>query len=58
MREGTGTQSEITYIGKQQATVEQWMMLLPIFEVCAGEKGYDGGGRNREVWRYQEAAEK
>ena len=35
VREAAGTQSEMTYIGRRQATVSQWVMLQPIFEVCA-----------------------
>ena len=52
------TQLEITYIGILQATVAQWVALRPIFEVCAGENGYDGGGLRREAWWRQEASEK
>ena len=33
--EAAVTQSEMTYIGIQQATVAQWVALRPIFEVCA-----------------------
>ena len=30
----------------------------PIFELCAGDKGYKGGGLRRDAWWCQEAAEK
>ena len=52
--EASGTQSAMTYIGRHQATVVQWVALRPIIEVCAGEKSYGGvdtggrlGGTNR-----------
>ena len=38
VREAAGTQSAMTYIGRRQAIVEQWVALPPIFEVCAGDK--------------------
>ena len=48
----------MTYIGRRQATVAQWVALRPLFEVCAREKGYEGGGSRREdLWR-QEVIEK
>ena len=37
-------QSEMTYIGIRQATMAQWVALRPLFEVCAGGKGYKRGG--------------
>ena len=43
MQEVAGTKLVITYIGRRQATVSQWVALQPIFEVCTGEKGYEGG---------------
>ena len=58
MREATGLQSEMTYIGRWQVTVAQWVALRPLFEVCAREKGYGGGGRRRADWWHQEATEK
>ena len=58
MKEMVGTHSEMTYIGRQQATVAQWVALRPIFEVCSGEKVYKGGGRRREDWWLQEATER
>ena len=49
---------EMTYIEIRQANVAQWVALRPIFEVCAGEKGYKGGRRRREYWWRQEETEK
>ena len=46
------------YIKKRQATVEEWVPLRPIFEVCEKITGYEGGGRVREQWRIQRAAER
>ena len=34
----------------RQATVAQRVMLRPIFEVCAGDKGCEGGGRRMKDW--------
>ena len=54
VRETAGTQSVMTYIGRQKATVTQWGALWPLFEVCARDKGWKGvdtggrlGGANR-----------
>ena len=58
LRETAVTQLEITYIGILQATVAQWVALRPIFEVCAEDKGCEGGRRSREACWLQEAAEK
>ena len=49
VREASGTQSSMTYIGIKQATVAQWVDLRPKLEVFAGEKGYKGGGCRREA---------
>ena len=35
VQEAALTQSEMTYIGRQQVTVVQWVVLCPIFEFCA-----------------------
>ena len=35
----------------------QWVVMWTVFEVCAGEKGHEGGGHRRGVWWCQEAAE-
>ena len=43
VREAAVTQSEMSYIGRLQATMAQWVALRPIIEVCTGEKGYEGG---------------
>ena len=53
--ESAGTQSEMTYIGRRQASVENWVALRPLFKVCAREKVYEGSGHMREAWWYQEA---
>ena len=34
------------------------MALQPIFDICKMETGYEGGGRLREPWWRQTAAEK
>ena len=39
-----GMQFEAMYIGCRQGKVSKWVELIPIFEVCAREKGYEGGG--------------
>ena len=44
------TQSEMTYIGRRQGTMAQWVVLRPIFQVCTKGKGYEGGGRKRGAW--------
>ena len=36
----------------------QWLALRILFEVCARETRYGGGGRRRETCRHQEAKEK
>ena len=48
----------MTYIGRHQSTVAQWVDLPPLFEVCTREKGYKGVGRRKETWWHQEATEK
>ena len=32
------------YIELRQETVAQWVEINPLFEVCARETGYEGGG--------------
>ena len=44
VQEEVGTQLAMNYIGRQQGAVAQWVELQTIFEICAGEKGYEGGG--------------
>ena len=56
--EAAGTQSAMTYIGRQQLTVAQWVALRLILEVCAGKKVYEGGGSSRYAWWRQEASDK
>ena len=34
-----GMQLEATYIRRRQGTVLQWVVLIPIFDVCVIEKG-------------------
>ena len=58
IRESAGTQSARIYIEQRQATVTQWVVLYPLFQVCARDTGYAGGGRRRKVWWRQEATEK
>ena len=58
IREAAGTQSARIYIDRRQATLAQWVALHPLFELCARETGYEGGGRRRKVWWRQEATEK
>ena len=48
--QAAGTKSLREYIDKRQATVAEWVALRPIFEVCAKETGYEGGGKLREPW--------
>ena len=43
VQEAVVMQSLMDYIGRRQATVVQWVVLRPIFEVCAGEKDYERG---------------
>ena len=39
VREAAGMKSEMTYIWIRHATVAQWVVLRPLFEVCARDKG-------------------
>ena len=41
--EEAGTHLVTTYIGRRLGTVVQWVSLRKFFEVCAEEKGYEGG---------------
>ena len=45
MLQVAGTQPLRTYIDRRQATVAEWVATRPIFEVCAQEIWYEGGGR-------------
>ena len=35
---------------KKKGTVEHWVALRPVFEVCIRETGYEEGGRMRDAW--------
>ena len=37
-------------------TVAEWVAIRPIFDVCARETGYEGGGRLQVPWWRQKAA--
>ena len=50
VQEAVGTQLARNYIERRQATVAQWVALRPLFEVCARETWYAGGGSRREAW--------
>ena len=50
--------SDIIYIEQRQATGAQWVVIHPLFEVCARETCYAGGRRRREAWGHQKATEK
>ena len=58
VQEAAGTNSVMTYIGRQQTPVTQWVALRTIFEVCAGKTGYKGRGCRREAWWRQVASDK
>ena len=53
--EAVVTQSKRIYIELRQETVAQWVVLRPLFDVCARETGYKGGRRRRGAWCRQEA---
>ena len=44
MLQKKGTQPLQTYIDSRQTTVADWVDFRPIFEVCAKETAYTGGG--------------
>ena len=52
-----GTETLGTYTDKQQETVVYWVALRPIIDICNRETGYEGGGRRRELWWRQTAAQ-
>ena len=58
VQEAARTQSERIYIGRRQATMDHWVALRPLFEVCARKIWYEGGGHKRNSWWLQEASEK
>ena len=39
VQKASGTQSAMTYIGRRQASVAQWVTLQTILKVCAGGEG-------------------
>ena len=45
MFQAVGTQPLQTYINRRQKKLAEWVTTHPIFEVCAPDKGYEGGGR-------------
>ena len=52
-----GTKPLREYTDNRQAAVAEWVSLWPIFEVCVKETGYEVGGKLRETWWRQAAAE-
>ena len=58
IRKKAVTQLARIYIERRQETVAQWVALHPLFEVCARETWYEGGGLSRKVWWFQEARRK
>ena len=57
MLQSEGTKLLREYIVKRQATVAESVALCPIFEVCAEETGYEGGGKLCKPWWQQVAVE-
>ena len=55
--QGAGTQTIRTYVDRGQATVAEWVATQTIFDSCAVEAGYDGGGRIRVPMWSQKVAE-
>ena len=51
--QATGENPLRGYIERRQAAVAEWVDLQLLFEVCAEETGFDGGGRAREQWWHQ-----
>ena len=56
--QGAGTQPLRKYLDRRQATVSEWVSLRPIFDVCARETRYEGGGKLQVMWWIQTAEEK
>ena len=44
-------------MARRKATVAEWVFTRPIFDVCAQETGYEGGGILQVPWCSQKAAE-
>ena len=55
--QGVGTQTLRTYVDRRQATVVKWVSARPVFDVCARDTGYEGGGRLRAPWWRQKVEE-
>ena len=47
IREASRIHLDRIYIERRQATMVQWVALLPLFEVCVRGTGYEGGGGGR-----------
>ena len=45
-----GTKTLEVYIHKRKETVVEWVVLMPILEVCNMGTGYEGGGRRCDLW--------
>ena len=56
--QAAGTEPLREYIDKRQEAVAEWVDLRTIFEVYKMDLVYAGGGRLRELWWHQKAAEK
>ena len=54
--QGAGTQTIRTYVDRRQETMTEWVSTRTIFDVCAREMEYKGGGRLRVPWFSQKAA--
>ena len=48
--QGVRTHSLRTYVDRRQATVAEWVSLRSIFDVCARETVYEGGGGLQVPW--------
>ena len=53
-----GTKPLWYYINISKTMITEWVDLRQIFEVCEKETGYEGGGRLRDKWWSQTAAER
>ena len=56
--QGVGKQPLQTYLDRGQATVAEWVGLRTIFDVCARETEYEGGGKLWVPWWRQVEAKK
>ena len=52
-----GTKPLWEYINKRQVALVEWVYIRPTFEVCVKETRYEVGGRFRDPWWRQVAAE-